>query len=97
MSDTETRTAARHITITGRVQGVFFRSNTEDRARERGVAGWVRNNPDGTVEAWLEGAEDDVAAIEEWMREGGPSRARVQDVNAEDVEPEGHSNFEVRH
>lgn len=96
MSETQT-TVARHITISGHVQGVFFRANTRDRARSRGVTGWVRNNPDGTVEAWLEGPEDDVSALESWMTGGGPPRARVEDATVERVEPEGHDSFRVRH
>ena len=96
MSETDTK-VARHLTLSGNVQGVFFRSNTEDRARERGVSGWVRNNPDGTVEAWLEGAEENVSAVESWITGGGPPRARVEDVRAETVEPEGHDGFRVKH
>lgn len=88
-------THARHIEVRGHVQGVFFRSTTEDLATERGLAGWVRNNPDGTVEAWLEGDANAIGEVEEWMRQGGPPRARVEAVTAEDVAPRGFEGFEV--
>lgn len=88
---------ARHLTVHGHVQGVFFRASTRDRARDAGATGWVRNNPDGTVEAWVEGDEDAVERVESWIRDGGPRNARVQQVEAEDADPEGHDRFEVRH
>ena len=59
------------------------------------MTGWVRNNSDGTVEALFEGDEDAVAAMVEWAR-SGPSHAEVEDVRAEDAEPEGRSGFAVR-
>lgn len=79
----------------GRVQGVFFRDSTRSAADSRGLAGWVRNCPDGTVQAWFEGAEDAVESLVRWCRDG-PSRADVEKVDVENVEPEGHSGFEVR-
>lgn len=87
---------ARHLTVHGHVQGVFFRASTRDRAREAGATGWVRNNPDGTVEAWIEGEEAAVDRVESWIRRGGPRSARVRDVDAEDAAPQGHDRFEVR-
>ncbi len=88
-------TVARRLRIHGRVQGVFFRASTRERAREVGTTGWVRNCPDGTVEMWLEGEPDAIESVEEWAHEG-PRAARVERVEAEDVEPEGHEQFEVR-
>lgn len=88
---------ARHLTVHGHVQGVFFRASTRDRARDAGAAGWVRNNADGTVEAWIEGDADAVDRVESWIRDGGPRNARVEQVEAEDAAPEGHDRFEVRH
>lgn len=88
---------ARHLTVHGHVQGVFFRASTRDRAREAGASGWVRNNRDGTVEAWLEGEEGAVDQVESWIRDGGPRNARVERIEAEDDDPQGHDRFEVRH
>jgi acylphosphatase len=56
----------------------------------------VRNNPDGSVEVWLEGPGEAVEAVESWIRSGGPSGARVEAVDAEDADPEGHTSFAVR-
>jgi acylphosphatase len=69
-----------HLIISGRVQGVFFRVETQYAAQNLGVNGWVRNLPDGTVEALFEGAADAVEAMIEWCRKG-PPRSRVDDVN----------------
>jgi acylphosphatase len=88
---------ARHLSARGVVQGVFFRAETRRYARDRGVTGWVANRPGGTVEAWLEGPADAVAAVEAWIRDGGPPLAVVTDVEAVDAEPAGHDRFEVRH
>jgi acylphosphatase len=88
---------ARRLTVTGRVQGVFFRASTRDRARRAGVAGWVRNRPDGAVEAHLEGTEDAVALVEAWVRDGGPRAAVVDRVEAVDVVPTGASEFTITH
>ncbi|HEX2087366.1 MAG TPA: acylphosphatase [Solirubrobacteraceae bacterium] len=81
--------------MSGRVQGVFFRDSTRRAAESRGVSGWVRNRDDGTVEAWFEGDDDAVASMVEWAR-SGPSRADVDSVDADDVEPEGLSGFRIR-
>ena len=86
---------ARKVRLTGRVQGVFFRAWTQDRARELGVNGWVRNCADGSVEAQLTGEEDAVARMIERLR-SGPSNARVEDVLVEDSEPGTVGRFEVR-
>ncbi len=88
-------TIARRVTIRGRVQGVFFRESTRRVARRTGVAGWVRNNDDGTVEAWLEGEPDDVDVMLHFA-ETGPSGAYVEAVDVEDVEPRDLRGFEVR-
>lgn len=88
--------SARHLRVRGRVQGVFFRASTRDRAREAGAAGWVRNCPDGTVEIWLEGSDEAVERVEEWVRDGGPRSARVEQVEAEERGAEGFDGFTVR-
>lgn len=90
------QTVARKVRVFGRVQGVFYRQWTLNQARALGVAGWVRNCPDGTVEAHLEGAEAAVAQMIQGMRQG-PSQARVEDVTVESVEPEEIGGFSVRH
>jgi len=84
-----------HVFVSGRVQGVFYRANTREQARERGVDGWVRNLDDGRVEAVFEGPPDAVEAMVEWCHEGS-SRASVEDVDVEYGDPEGVEGFEVR-
>ena len=86
---------ARRVVVYGNVQGVFFRDATRREARRQGVAGWVRNCPDGTVEAWFEGASDAVGAMVRWCR-AGPRHAEVRDVRVSDATPEGLGGFEVR-
>ena len=86
--------AARRVKVHGRVQGVFFRDSTRRAAESRGVAGWVRNCSDGTVEAWFEGDDDAVASMVEWAR-SGPSRADVERVEVWDVQAEGRTGFDV--
>jgi acylphosphatase len=84
-----------HIFVSGNVQGVFFRQETRDRARTRGVAGWVKNLPDDRVEAVFEGPEVVVEQMVEWCRQG-PRWAEVADVEVTREEPEGLDAFEVR-
>ncbi|MBI3271489.1 MAG: acylphosphatase [Planctomycetes bacterium] len=62
-----------HVWIRGRVQGVFFRVHTRDEARRLGLAGWVRNLPDGRVEAAFEGPREKVEAAVAWCRHGPPT------------------------
>ena len=82
--------------ISGRVQGVFYRASCRDEAAAFGLAGWVRNNPDGSVEAEFEGPEADVHAILEWCRRGPPS-ARVDNVVVTWDAPKGDHGFRVTH
>ncbi|MGH2675348.1 MAG: acylphosphatase [Actinomycetota bacterium] len=86
----------RHVFVSGSVQGVFFRYEARERARSRGLAGWVRNLPDGRVEAVLEGPEDAVEAMVEWCRHG-PRGAEVTHVESVAEDPEGLEGFDVRH
>lgn len=83
------------VTITGRVQGVFFRARTQEQAARLGVAGWVANEPDGTVAGHFEGAPAAVDALVEWCR-SGPERARVDDVRVSEATPDGAAGFDVR-
>jgi acylphosphatase len=89
------RVIARRVKVHGRVQGVFFRDSTRRQAQQRGVAGWVTNCGDGTVEAWFEGDDDAVAALVDWAR-SGPRNADVSGVDVDEVAPEGLSGFDVR-
>ncbi|WP_422072498.1 acylphosphatase [Tranquillimonas rosea] len=84
------------VTIEGQVQGVSYRAWTEEAARRHGVAGWVRNLVDGRVEAHIEGAADDVAAMENALWEG-PRAARVTAVHRQPAEVANHRDFAVRY
>jgi acylphosphatase len=86
---------ARRVVVHGSVQGVFFRDTIRRRAESRGVAGWVRNCPDGTVEALFEGDREAVDAMVAFAGEG-PRGADVERVDVEDAEPEGLGRFEIR-
>ncbi len=86
-----------HVFISGRVQGVFFRSETRDEAKKRSVKGWVCNLPDGRVEAVFEGEERDVKALVEFCKRGPPG-ARVADVQVILEKYTGEFNdFKVRY
>ena len=74
----------RAVRVTGRVQGVFFRGWTKQQADALGVAGWVRNRPDGSVEALLCGEAQAVAALIERMR-GGPPGATVASLEVDEA------------
>jgi acylphosphatase len=80
------------VIVRGRVQGVGFRWSTVERARSRGVSGYVRNLPDGAVEAAFEGEPDTVDALVAWCRRG-PGGARVDDVTVELETPKGEVGF----
>lgn len=81
--------------IWGRVQGVFFRDTCRRMAERLGVSGWVRNLPDGSVEAVFEGPEEEVRRLVEWSRHG-PRYAAVQDIRVQTEPPEGISGFQIR-
>ena len=84
----------KRVIVHGRVQGVFFRDTTRRTAESRGVSGWVRNNPGGSVEAVFEGAEESVDALVRFAREG-PRGAMVERVDIRDEEPEGLTGFRI--
>ena len=89
-------TVARRYLVRGRVQGVGFRYFTQAAAVRAGVSGWVRNNPDGTVEIAASGDADALARLEEEIRRG-PRGARVdQVVVADDTSGIAHSEFSIR-
>jgi acylphosphatase len=85
----------RRVRVRGRVQGVFFRASTRQHARALGVDGWVRNRPDGSLEAVFEGAPDAVEAALAFCRSGPPG-ARVLDVEVTAEEPRDELGFSVR-
>ncbi len=84
-----------HVLVSGLVQGVFFRDTCRRVAAARGVAGWVRNLPDGRVEAVFEGPDAAVRDLVEWARHGPPS-AVVTRVTVDAEPPEGLRGFDVR-
>jgi acylphosphatase len=84
----------RHVVVHGQVQGVYFRDSVRRLARELGVSGWIRNRPDGAVEAALEGAPDAVERIIEWSHQG-PLGARVDQVEVYEEQPSGETGFRV--
>ncbi|PWD51061.1 acylphosphatase [Serinibacter arcticus] len=83
------------VTVSGRVQGVGFRWSTRGEATRRGLAGWVRNRDDGTVEAELEGADDDVEDMVTWLHHG-PGSAEVAGVVVAEITPTGETGFRQR-
>ncbi len=87
-------TIRRRVVVSGQVQNVFFRDSCRREARSRHVAGWVRNNSDGTVEAVFEGDPDAVTTLVDWAHEG-PAGAQVGRVEVTEEEPEGLSGFRV--
>jgi acylphosphatase len=82
------------VTVTGWVQGVFFRAEAQQEAGRLGITGWVRNEPDGSVAGHFEGQPDAVDSMVAWCREG-PRRARIDQVDVREVEPTGPEGFEV--
>ena len=82
------------VTVSGRVQGVFFRATCARLARDAGIGGYVRNRPDGRLEAAFEGDEPAVDAIVDWCRRG-PELALVDSVEAVTEDPVGDASFRV--
>jgi acylphosphatase len=80
--------------VRGRVQGVAFRFAMQRAARDLGVAGWVRNQPDGSVAFHVEGSPTDVTELVRWA-ESGPAAARVDQLNATSAELAGLTDFEI--
>lgn len=86
-----------HCTVSGHVQGVFFRAWTQETARSLGLTGWVRNNPDGTVELEARGEEQTLDRFKEKLQQG-PQAARVDDLAcSQQAEGEDFSGFEIRY
>ncbi len=85
-----------HVRVSGQVQGVFFRDSTRQNAEELGLAGWVKNLPDGRVEAVFEGPSEKVREMVRWCEEG-PQQASVENVDTDfEGSDEDLQGFEVR-
>jgi acylphosphatase len=84
-----------HVYVSGQVQGVFYRAECRRKAQEVGVGGFVRNLPDGRVEAEFEGDDADVDAMIKWCHEGTP-HAEVASVEVTEEQPKGERDFRVR-
>jgi len=86
-----------HVIISGRVQGVWFRASTKQKAEQLGITGWVRNTAEGNVEAIFEGEEDLVKKMIDWCHRGPPS-AQVRHVNVKNQpSTNGFEGFSVRY
>lgn len=85
---------ARHLVIRGRVQGVWYRDSMRREAEALGIAGWVRNLDDGSVEAWAEGLPPAVEALVSWARRG-PPRAEVRTLDSTLATPAGYRGFAI--
>jgi acylphosphatase len=85
-----------HVFVSGRVQGVFFRADAARMARENGLGGFIRNLPDGRVEAAFEGDPDAVDELVAWCQ-SGPKWAEVDGVESSEEDPRGDQEFRVTH
>ena len=85
----------RHLWVSGRVQGVWYRGSCAEQAGALGVSGWARNLPDGQVEVVVEGEPDAVDRLVMWCRQG-PAYAHVTGVVVQAEAPEGLTSFAVR-
>lgn len=83
------------IQIMGKVQGVFFRKSTQLKAEELDIKGWVKNEPDGSVLAEIEGHQQAVMVMEAWLK-SGPENARVEKLIIQSGEEKGYTRFEIR-
>lgn len=84
----------RQIRVFGKVQGVFFRQSTLQRASELGIKGWVKNEKDGTVTVEIEGSEYQVLEMTEWLKKG-PISAQVEKLESMTFEPKGYTDFQI--
>jgi acylphosphatase len=85
-----------NIKVKGRVQGVFFRVSTQREASRLGLAGFVRNEPDGSVYLEVEGEQNIIDKLLVWIRKGGPPQGWVNDVDIESAALENFTRFEIR-
>ena len=87
--------ASMHCFVSGKVQGVWFRASTQDKAKELDLTGWARNLPDGRVEVIACGQSDKINELHEWLKQG-PPLAKVTDVTREELEWQEHERFEIK-
>lgn len=85
-----------HVRVSGRVQGVYYRAYTRDRAKSLGINGWVRNIPGGGVEAVLEGERRQVGELLKAMK-SGPSGSVVLGMELSEIEVKGYNDFEIKY
>lgn len=84
------------ITVRGRVQGVFFRASTRDKALELGVTGWCKNQQDGSVFIYAEANDKTLTDFEQWCRKG-PMMSSVTELEKKEVVSRGCASFEIRY
>ena len=84
----------KQVFVSGKVQGVYYRANTVEQAKINGIKGWVKNLPDGRVEAHIEGSCHAIDSILQWMHHG-PEHAEVDDIVVLDITPSGYTNFVI--
>ena len=84
------------ITVIGRVQGVFFRASTSQKAQALGITGFVKNQSDGSVLIGAEGEESMLKELEDWCLKGGPSGAKVTEVQTIEEELKGWGSFSIK-
>lgn len=94
--DTESEPTCVRLSISGRVQGVYYRASCRAEAERLGLNGWVRNTRDGRVEALAEGPREAVDRLIDWCRQG-PALAFVTGVEVSPEEPQGRRGFDVIH
>ncbi len=85
-----------NIRVTGRVQGVFFRVSTQQEARNLGLTGFVRNEPDGSVYLEVEGDREKIDRLLQWIKAGGPPRGKVNRVEITEGAGQGFADFLIR-
>ena len=88
-------TEAIHIIVYGRVQGVWFRAGTKEKASELGILGWVKNRPEGTVEIHAEGEKSQLDSFIAWCRKGTPT-ANVTSLGLASISLKNFTSFEIR-
>jgi len=86
-----------HVIVEGRVQGVFFRAFTKDEALRLGLSGWVRNRPDGSVEAIIEGKSKAVDQMVQWLHQGSPHAVVAKVLVTEESPVDDAGTFEIHY